>query len=100
MAALSTAERSAITAQITTKLEQLDNANDTMRRLLKQEVEDYRFDTSEGSQRAKRVKVTELQQVIEALESQIDNLYRKLHSGGLRTLNLRRKGRYTGYGIG
>lgn len=94
MAYLSTAQKASILAQIETKQTQLDNANETLRKRLDQQVDDYRFDTSEGSQSTKRVKIKELQDVIEALESQIDSLYRKLSSGGLRYLNMRRKGLY------
>jgi hypothetical protein len=99
MAFLTTAERTAILAQITTKTEQLEEANETLRKLLKKQVSEYRFDDNEGSQRVRNVKLTELQKVIEALESQIDLLTRKLGSGGLRTHNLRRKGAYRDYGV-
>lgn len=98
MAYLTQAEIDEISAQITSKREQLENANNTLRKLLDNEIEDYRFDTTEGTQRAKRVKITDLQQVIDALESQISSLHRKLTSGGLRTVNLRRKGFYRSYG--
>lgn len=97
MPSLTQAEQTAILTQIETKTEQLEEANNTYRKLLKQEVEDYRFDTTEGSQRARRVSIVDMQKVIESLESQIDSLYRKLRSGGLRMINLRRKGAY--YGI-
>jgi uncharacterized protein Yka (UPF0111/DUF47 family) len=99
MACLTTAERSAIASQIETKTEQLEEANETLRKLLKQQLKEYRFDTTEGSQRVKKVEIVDLQQVIEALESQIDNLYRRLGSGGLRTINLRRKGPYADLGV-
>jgi len=94
MAYLSTSERSAYLAQLKTKQTQLDNANETLRKRLNQQLDDYRVDTSEGSQSTKRVKIKELQDVIEALESQIDAIYRKLNSGGVRMLNMRRKGYY------
>lgn len=99
MAYLTTAERTAIQAQITTKTEQLTEANETLRKLLKVQAEEYWLSTEEGTQRVRRLKVKDLQQVIEALESQIDSLTRKLGSGGLRTQNLRRKGAYRNYGI-
>lgn len=99
MAYLSTAERTAIQASIVTKSEQLEEANETLRKLLKQQSKEYRFDTTEGAQRVKKVDIIDLQQVIEALESQIDYLTRKLNSGGLRTINMRRKGAYWDWGV-
>lgn len=91
MSCLSSAEIAAIRAQIVIKQAQLDAANATYLSLLGQEVEEYRFDSNEGSQRTMRRKLEAFEKQISWLQSQIDNLNRKLNSTGLVSVNLRRK---------
>jgi hypothetical protein len=94
MACLSSSERSAILAQIETKREQLEIANNTFRQLLSNQNQEYRFNSGEGSQRATRVKIKDMQDVISAIESEIDALLRRLCSGGVKALRLRRNAYY------
>lgn len=74
---------------IETKLEYLDEAYDAA--VQNSEVEEYRFNSGEGSQQTKRRKPEEIRKEIEALEASYDRYYRKLTGGGLTNLNLRRK---------
>jgi chromosome segregation ATPase len=88
---LSSAQRAIILAQIAEKEAQLELANSTYSSLLEKEVNEYRFDSNEGSQKAIRIKLKEIQEQIEWLEASLDNLYRRLNSTGLLNFNLRRK---------
>ena len=54
-------------------------------------IEEYRFDSNEGSQRARRRKAEEIQKTITIWEAEIDWLSRKLECTSLGKLNLRRK---------
>jgi len=54
-------------------------------------IEDYKFDSNEGSQRAKRRKLEEIQKSITILEAEIYHLAQKLDGTGLVKHNLRRK---------
>lgn len=91
MSYLSTTERARIRALIDTKTAQLVIANATYTKLLAQDIEEYRFDSNEGSQRARRVKINDLKTQIDSLEAEIERLTRRLKSGGLVNVVLRRQ---------
>jgi len=91
MSCLSAEDRARIEAQIATKEAQLALANATYEKLLKQDIEEYRFDSNEGSQRARRFKMSEVKDQIDSLEAAIDRLRRKLRCGGLTNIVLRRQ---------
>jgi len=91
MSYLSTTERARIQALIDTKTAQLAIANATYEKLLAQDIEEYRFDSNEGSQRARRVKINDLKTQIDSLEAEIERLNRRLKSGGLVNVVLRRQ---------
>jgi hypothetical protein len=80
------------------KLEELYNhAVATYEKLLQQEINSYRFDTGEGSQQARRVKMSEVSQEIEWISSRADNIRNRLNGRRVVNMNLRRKiglGRY------
>ena len=56
-----------------------------------QGVESYAFDTGEGSQRATRRKLSDIQNQIERLEATEEHLIGELYGLGLTTVVLRRK---------
>jgi uncharacterized small protein (DUF1192 family) len=91
MSYLSPEDRARILAEIATKESQLDLANATYSKLLQKDIEEYRFDSNEGSQRARRIKLSELRAAIASLESEIERLYRRLKQGGLVSVTLRRQ---------
>lgn len=91
MSWLSTSERARIQALIDTKTDQLAIANATYTAILANEIEEYRFDSNEGSQRARRYKMTELKTQIDSLEAEIERLNRRLRSGGVVNVVLRRQ---------
>jgi len=55
------------------------------------EIEEYRFDSGEGSQRAKYRNLNEIKTNIDGLESEIEALYRRLAGKGVVNITLRRK---------
>lgn len=74
------------------KLEELQAlAIATYESLLEQEVASYRFDSGEGSQQARRVKMSELSREIEWISSRADNIRRKLAGNRVINMALRRK---------
>ena len=87
---VSTAERAEIQAMITAKLAQLAIANETYTKLLAKDIAEYRFDSNEGSQRARRVELKAFKDQIDSLEAAIDRLRRRLNAGGLVNFALRR----------
>ncbi len=91
MAYTSAAEIARIEALIATKIAQLALANTTYSALLANDIEEYRFDSGEGSQRARRVKLKEFKDQIDSLQSEIDTLNRRLRAGGLNSIVLRRQ---------
>ena len=91
MSYLSASERARIQALIDTKTAQLAIANETYEKLLANEIEEYRFDSNEGSQRARRVKINDLKSQIDSLEAEIERLNRRLKAGGLVSVVLRRQ---------
>ena len=91
MAYTSASEQARIRALITEKETQLAIARETYKKLLANEIEEYRFDSNEGSQRTRRFKPTELKDQIDSLEAEIERLNRRLKSGGLVSVVLRRQ---------
>ena len=88
---LNTTERNRIRELIAVKEAQKEKAQTLLDTLLGEEVESYRFDSGEGSQQAKRRKLTEVKEIIDSLQQEIDALYRRLECGGLTVINVRRK---------
>ncbi len=77
-------------ARLKTKLAQLDAANLLYDELLTDSTESYRFDSGEGSQQAKSKKLSDVQDQISILESEIDRLQAKLSGKGIVNMNMRR----------
>lgn len=72
---------------------QIKKANESLEAALENsEVEEYSFNSGEGTQRTKRRSIKELQSVLNDLESREAWLLRKLNGTSLVNLNLRRKG--------
>ena len=59
--------------------------------LLASNVEMYRFDSTEGEQTTKRRKIQEMRDQIQILESEIDNIRRRLNGTGIVNMNMRRR---------
>lgn len=59
--------------------------------LLASNVEMYRFDSTEGEQTTKRRKIQEMRDQIQSLESEIDNIRRRLNGTGIVNMNMRRR---------
>jgi hypothetical protein len=55
------------------------------------EVEEYSFNSAEGSQRTKRRSIKEISQELEKLESRKMRILNKLYGRAILNLNLRRK---------
>ena len=54
--------------------------------------ESYRFDSGEAMQQVKQRKLDEFTKLIDHLEAQIDNIYRRLRGTGVHNIVLRRRG--------
>jgi len=91
MSYLSASEIARIEALITTKEAQLALANETYNKLLANDIEEYRFDSNEGSQRAKRLDITKMKAQIDSLEAEIERLNRRLKAGGIVNIVMRRQ---------
>jgi tRNA U34 5-carboxymethylaminomethyl modifying GTPase MnmE/TrmE len=90
MSYLDSSVRTYIRQRIERKTELLIKAEAQLEELLDHPLEDYKFDSNEGSQRSKRRKIDDLKSLIDSLEAEIDQLTRKLRGGALAVLNLRR----------
>jgi hypothetical protein len=86
-----TSRKAQLQARLVKKQAQLDAANDAYDALIANNVEDYKFDSNEGSQRAKRRRLEELTKLISTLESEIEALQNRLCGIGVITMNVRRK---------
>lgn len=90
MSFLSATSIAEIQAQIALKIEQLALANATYSELLQKQTEEYKFNSNEGSQSARRVKLNDIKDQIDSLEASIERLRRRLIAGGLVNVTLRR----------
>lgn len=88
---MSCVTNSDLEAQLTAKRAQLTAAQETMEDILAIQIEEYRMDTTEGSERVKRLNIDKMAKVVDILERQIDSLCRRLGcGGGLTAINVRR----------
>lgn len=90
MSCLSSSRIAQLKARLTKKTAQLDAANLLYDELLTDSTESYRFDSGEGSQQAKSKKLSDVQDQISILESEIDRLQAKLAGKGIVNMNMRR----------
>lgn len=88
---LSAAEIAECQADLTEIGEQLTLANATYKKLLAKDIAEYRFDSNEGSQRARRVELKQFKDQIDSLRAERNRINRKLAGGGLAHVNLRRQ---------
>lgn len=91
MSYLSPEERARIEGLIQQKEDQLALANATYSKLLQEDIEEYRFDSNEGSQRARRMDISKIKDQIDSLEAAIERLKRRLRAAGLTSIVLRRQ---------
>lgn len=92
MARLTAAEIAEIQAEIAELQEQKTIAETTIKETAAIDVEEYRFDSGMGSQKAIRRKIKEFTDYIEWLNSRIDYLRRRLKCVNVVNINVRRKG--------
>jgi uncharacterized small protein (DUF1192 family) len=90
MSCLSSSRIAQLKARLNKKTAQLDAANLLYDELLTDSTESYRFDSGEGSQQAKSKKLSDVQDQISILESEIDRLQAKLAGKGIVNMNMRR----------
>ena len=91
MGYLNSTERSTLIARRTEYEEMLEVVKATYLSELAVPTEEYRFNSGEGSQQARRRKLNDLKEQIEWLEGEIDLINRRLKGSGIVTLNVRRK---------
>lgn len=90
MSCLSASRVARIKAQIVIKEKQLDEANELYSKLLNNPNASYRFEDGEGAQQVSTRKLTDVQKVIDSLESQLNRLYNQLSGRGLTRTTLNR----------
>jgi hypothetical protein len=94
MACLSPTQRAYLQADLVRINSQLEKAYESFDRALEaMDVEEYRFNSGEGSQQTKQYDIKKINVLIESLESRRDKIVRKLEGRGLVNMNLRRKQR-------
>lgn len=91
MSCINSARRQFLLDKLAIKQAQLTKAYSAFDALLNDNIEEYRFDSNEGSQRARRRKIIDLKSIIDSLEAEIEQILRKLECGGIVNLTLRRK---------
>ena len=83
--------RERLQAQITAKEASLELARAAYNRLLENDILEYNFGAADSHQRARRVDVEKIKRQVDALESELESLYRRYSGYGLTMINLRRK---------
>jgi hypothetical protein len=68
----------------------LNKAWDTYDNIIGQGIEEYRFNSNEGSQSAKNLDIEKLQYQIQILEREIEQIDNILAGAGVQTITLRR----------
>jgi uncharacterized protein YceH (UPF0502 family) len=91
MTCINSSTRTRLLARLAKREASLIIAEAAYDELLANNVEMYRLDTTEGEQTTKRRKVADLKSQIDALESEIDNIRRRLSGTGIVNMNLRRR---------
>ncbi len=86
--AITTARKNRIQARITAKETYRDALYELQTNF--DSAESYRFDSGEGSQQTKFRSLSEVDNSIRRVESQIERLYRELLGHGIVNINLRR----------
>lgn len=92
MARLTANEIAEIQAEITELREQKVIAETTLKETAAIDVEEYRFDSGMGSQKAIRRKIKEFTDYLEWINTRIDYLRRRLKCVNIVNVNVRRKG--------
>ena len=90
MSCLNSSTRTVLLARLAKREASLVIAEASYDELLASNVEMYRFDSTEGEQTTKRRKIQEMRDQIQSLESEIDNIRRRLNGTGIVNMNMRR----------
>jgi len=83
--------KATLEARLETKQAQLALTATALEELIIQNIEEYRLNSGEMAQWARRRKVNELRDLQSTLEAEIDSLYRRINGGGITSINMRRK---------
>ncbi|MCK5504572.1 MAG: hypothetical protein KAJ10_05390 [Thermodesulfovibrionia bacterium] len=89
MSYITPTKKARVEARISAKEAQLAKL-DTAYEAASTEIEEYRFDSGDGSQRSKYRSLEKIGKEIERLEREIERLYQTLNGTGIVNLNLRR----------
>ncbi len=92
MACISASKKAMLLEQLTRVNTQIEKANDTLDRAIEaMDVEEYSFNSNEGTQKTKQADITKIEKLLETLYSRRDRILRQLQGRGLVNMNLRRK---------
>ena len=91
MTCINSTTRTRLLARLTKREASLVLAEASYDELLANNVESYRFDSSEGEQQTKRRKLQDIKEQVDSLQAEIDNIRRRLDGKGIVNMNLRRR---------
>jgi len=91
MSCINSTTRTRLLARLTKREASLVLAEASYDELLANNVESYRFDSTEGEQQTKRRKLQDIKDQVDSLQAEIDNIRRRLDGKGIVNMNLRRR---------
>lgn len=91
MSCINSTTRTRLLARLTKRETSLILAETSYDELLANNVESYRFDSTEGEQQTKRRKLQDIKEQVDSLQAEIDNIRRRLDGKGIVNMNLRRQ---------
>lgn len=91
MLTLSTARRARINARITALTSQITAAETAMETAVAKDIEEYTFNSGDGSQRAVNRDLDKMQKNIDNLYRTREHLYNKLRGRGIIRMSIRRR---------
>lgn len=91
MAYLSQSTISRLQKQLATIEGQIDTANESMNKVLANDIQSFSFNSGEGSQSSTRWSVSQYESIISKLEKKAESIRQRLSGLGVTSLSVRRR---------